>query len=153
MPSAATIMQPTVLGPQDWATRAEAHRARIAAFTDPIVELHHRGEKHPVHDFLFSYYSLTPGALQRWHPGAGVVLARSAGEGTLPDQQVPDDVTPVGATAAERAGVTWVIELHEPLQGVAPGQTAVLYQGTRVLGQATIDSAVNSVRLADAVPG
>lgn len=91
MPSAATIMQPTVLGPQDWATRAEAHRARIAAFTDPIVELHHRGEKHPVHDFLFSYYSLTPGALQRWHPGAGVVLARCAGEGTLPDQQVPDD--------------------------------------------------------------
>ena len=70
-----------------------------------------------------------------------------------PDHQVPDDVTPVGATAAERAGVTWVIELHEPLQGVAPGQTAVLYQGTRVLGQATIDSAVNSVRLADAVPG
>lgn len=58
----------------EWQSRAESHRARIAAVTDPIVELHHRGEKHPVHDFLFSYYSLTPGALQRWHPGAGVVL-------------------------------------------------------------------------------
>ena len=33
------------------------------------------GQKaHPVHDFLFTYYSLTPGQLERWHPGAGVVL-------------------------------------------------------------------------------
>ncbi len=34
-----------------------------------------------------------------------------------------------------------VVELDDPLQGVAPGQTAVMYQGTRVLGQATIDTA------------
>ncbi|GAA4828565.1 tRNA 2-thiouridine(34) synthase MnmA [Garicola koreensis] len=34
-----------------------------------------------------------------------------------------------------------VVELAEPLQGVAPGQTAVMYQGTRVLGQSTIDTA------------
>lgn len=27
------------------------------------------------------------------------------------------------------------------MRGVAPGQTVVLYQGTRVLGQATIDTA------------
>ncbi len=34
-----------------------------------------------------------------------------------------------------------VVTLVEPMRGVAPGQTMVLYQGTRVLGQATIDSA------------
>ncbi|MGO1193413.1 MAG: aminomethyltransferase beta-barrel domain-containing protein, partial [Nesterenkonia sp.] len=34
-----------------------------------------------------------------------------------------------------------VVKLAESLQGVAPGQTAVMYQGTRVLGQATIDTA------------
>ncbi|MET1156271.1 tRNA 2-thiouridine(34) synthase MnmA [Arthrobacter sp.] len=33
------------------------------------------------------------------------------------------------------------VTLIEPMRGVAPGQTMVLYQGTRVLGQATIDSA------------
>jgi len=33
------------------------------------------------------------------------------------------------------------VRLDEPQRGVAPGQTMVLYQGTRVLGQATIDSA------------
>ncbi|WP_026530334.1 tRNA 2-thiouridine(34) synthase MnmA [Haematomicrobium sanguinis] len=39
-------------------------------------------------------------------------------------------------------GVTeLVVRLDEPLRGVAPGQTVVLYQGSRVLGQATIDSA------------
>jgi len=33
----------------------------------------------------------------------------------------------------------------EPLTGVAPGQTAVLYLGTRVLGQCTIDRTVSAV--------
>ncbi len=32
-----------------------------------------------------------------------------------------------------------------PLDGVAPGQTAVLYIGTRVLGQFTIDTTVSAV--------
>lgn len=35
----------------------------------------------------------------------------------------------------------------EPLDGVAPGQTAVLYAGTRVLGQFTIDDTVSAVPL------
>jgi tRNA-specific 2-thiouridylase len=38
-----------------------------------------------------------------------------------------------------------VMKLREPLMGVAPGQTAVLYVGTRVLGQATIDRTVSAV--------
>ncbi|GAB3532958.1 tRNA 2-thiouridine(34) synthase MnmA [Arthrobacter tecti] len=33
------------------------------------------------------------------------------------------------------------VRLIEPMRGVAPGQTVVIYQGTRVLGQATLDSA------------
>ncbi|WP_323958942.1 tRNA 2-thiouridine(34) synthase MnmA [Arthrobacter sp. JZ12] len=34
-----------------------------------------------------------------------------------------------------------LVRLVEPMRGVAPGQTVVIYQGTRVLGQATLDSA------------
>ncbi|MFB7250572.1 tRNA 2-thiouridine(34) synthase MnmA [Microbacterium sp. NPDC056234] len=41
------------------------------------------------------------------------------------------------------AGVRVVPE--RPLNGVAPGQTAVLYVGTRVLGQFTIDTTVSAV--------
>jgi hypothetical protein len=33
-----------------------------------------RGEKHPVHDFLFEYYSFRPAHLLRWSPGPNVVL-------------------------------------------------------------------------------
>jgi tRNA-specific 2-thiouridylase len=39
-----------------------------------------------------------------------------------------------------------VVTLAEPLRGVAPGQTVVLYQGSRVLGQATIDTARSLAR-------
>ncbi len=38
-----------------------------------------------------------------------------------------------------------VITPNEPLTGVAPGQTAVIYVGTRVLGQCTIDRTVSAV--------
>ena len=34
---------------------------------------------------------------------------------------------------------------EEPFDGVAPGQTAVLYDGTRVIGQFTIDRTVSAV--------
>jgi tRNA-uridine 2-sulfurtransferase len=42
------------------------------------------------------------------------------------------------------------VELVEPLSGVAPGQSLVLYDGTRVLGQATVTA---TERATDPVPG
>ncbi len=47
-----------------------------------------------------------------------------------------------------------VITPHDPLNGVSPGQTAVLYVGTRVLGQCTIDRTTSAVpsAVAGAVP-
>jgi tRNA-specific 2-thiouridylase len=47
-----------------------------------------------------------------------------------------------GEPMSARAGVEegrLRIDLDEPAQGVAPGQAAVLYDGTRVIGSATID--------------
>ena len=41
----------------------------------PHLERRRGGEKHPVDDFLFTYYSHRPAQLRRWHPGAGVDLA------------------------------------------------------------------------------
>ncbi|UBH24735.1 3-methyladenine DNA glycosylase [Micrococcus porci] len=79
MTSAAPSPVPLVLAPEDWRARARAHRERIAARTAPLMARRTRGEPHPVQDFLFGYYTLTPGALQRWHPGAGVVLADDDG--------------------------------------------------------------------------
>ncbi len=33
------------------------------------------GRKHPVEDFLFTYYSYRPNQLRRWHPGPGVICS------------------------------------------------------------------------------
>ena len=64
-----------VLDEATWRARAEAHRARVDAFVAPHLERRKAGEKHPVHDFLFTYYSYRPAQLRRWHPGYGVGLA------------------------------------------------------------------------------
>jgi tRNA-specific 2-thiouridylase len=54
--------------------------------------------------------------------------------------QVRAHAEPVPGTARVADG-RLVVDLQEPLHGVAAGQTLVLYDGDRVLGSATIDSA------------
>ncbi len=57
-----------------WHARAEAHATRMDTWVRPHLERRRRGVRHPVHDFLFTYYSHSPAALRRWHPGWGVTL-------------------------------------------------------------------------------
>ncbi|MCW2739787.1 MAG: uncharacterized protein JWR45_209 [Blastococcus sp.] len=68
----------TVLSRDEWATRAAAHQQRIDHWTAPHRERRRRGETHPVLDFLFTYYSESPGRLRRWHPGPDVALTAPA---------------------------------------------------------------------------
>jgi hypothetical protein len=65
---------PTVLARADWQARAAAHAERVDVWVEPHLERRRSGIAHPVHDFLFSYYSQRPAALRRWHPGYGVTL-------------------------------------------------------------------------------
>ena len=67
-------MPPTVLARDEWEARAEAHRARVDVWVQPHLDRRRDGVVHPVHDFLFTYYSQRPAALRRWHPGHGVTL-------------------------------------------------------------------------------
>ncbi len=60
------------------------------------------------------------------------------------DVQIRAHSDPVPATAA-LVGGELVITPATPLNGVAPGQSAVIYLGTRVLGQCTIDRTVGAV--------
>ena len=64
-----------VLDEPTWRARSTAHAARVDAFVAPHLARRHDGVKHPVHDFLFTYYSQRPAQLRRWHPGYGVALA------------------------------------------------------------------------------
>lgn len=65
----------TALATTDWQARRDAHVARVRRWTDPLRERRSAGTRHPVLDFLFTYYSHRPTRLLRWHPGPGVVLA------------------------------------------------------------------------------
>ncbi|MCX8452526.1 tRNA 2-thiouridine(34) synthase MnmA [Paenarthrobacter ureafaciens] len=88
---------------------------------------------------------------------AGLPIAEVATGGQFPcHAQVRAHGDPVPATARvesvqDDAGVErteLVVTLTDSLRGVAPGQTVVLYQGSRVLGQATIDAARSLQRAA-----
>ena len=57
-----------------WEACAAAHAARIDAYVAPHLSRRESRVKHPVHDFLFTYYSQRPAQLRRWHPGYGVRL-------------------------------------------------------------------------------
>jgi hypothetical protein len=63
-----------VLARSTWQARAAAHARRVDTWVQPHLERRRKGIKHPVHDFLFTYYSQRPAALRRWHPGWGVTL-------------------------------------------------------------------------------
>ncbi|MFI5626274.1 3-methyladenine DNA glycosylase [Nocardioides sp. NPDC051685] len=67
-----------VLSRSEWTARAAAHRARLAPYVEPHLARRGARVKHPVNDFLFTYYSYRPAQLLRWHPGFGVTLSDAA---------------------------------------------------------------------------
>lgn len=97
-----------------WSARERAHHERADALTAAHRDRASRGMKHPVWDFLFTYYSYAPSRLRRWHPGAGTQLEdaperatwRWYSPGTLPDSVVPD----ADAFASEKTPLADLIE-------------------------------------------
>ena len=62
--------------------------------------------------------------------------------------QVRAHADPVDAVARVEGGEL-IVRVLEPLLGVAPGQSAVVYVGERVLGQCTIDRTVSALTTSD----
>lgn len=102
----------------DWLPREDAHRQRVRTYSDPYLARRSAGRKHPVEDFLFTYYTQKPGQLLRWHPGAGVVLSGPAAASRTGWKyyRAPD--------SAERAAA-----------GLAPGTDAVTVDVERFLDE------------------
>ncbi len=70
----------SVLGREEWRSRMQAHHDRVAAHADAFVDRRSRGAQHPVHDFLFTYYSFAPAKLKQWVPPFGVSLEITAAD-------------------------------------------------------------------------
>ena len=62
----------------EWRERTAAHEARVDAATSAHLARRRDHRKHPVEDFLFTYYSFKPAQLRRWHPVAGTSLVGAA---------------------------------------------------------------------------
>ncbi len=77
----------------EWRQRAADHAARLEPYVAPHLERRRRGEKHPVHDFLFGYYAHSPAALTRWHPGLGHALADAPEYAALSGHVLREDGT------------------------------------------------------------
>ncbi|WP_026414074.1 hypothetical protein [Actinomadura oligospora] len=101
-----------ILGADEWRARAEAHRRRVDAWLGPHLERRRRGEKHPVEDFLFTYYSFRPNRLQQWHPGAFVELegARDHGRDYV-DTERGATLDVDGLVGRRRSSIAWTAEL------------------------------------------
>ncbi len=115
----------TVLSDAEWEARSAAHRKRLGPFVDAHRRRAARGEKHPVWDFLFTYYGHRPAHLLRWHPGLGVALdgPRAAREyGGIRGYTVSGTVvTQDPAVLAKRAGTAeYVARLLEATASRAP---------------------------------
>jgi hypothetical protein len=99
-----------VLGEATWRTRASSHEARVDAFVAPHLARRADRVAHPVHDFLFTYYSQRPAQLRRWHPGFGVGL--EGGDGGKGYEVV---------SPSERSGA---LSAARPVVAVTPGYVA-----------------------------
>jgi hypothetical protein len=76
----------------------------VRTWTDPHQARTARGERHPVYDFLFTYYSFRPTWLKRWHPGPEFILAGAEASEFLrwPEyRQSPEGVTVDGSRLRE----------------------------------------------------
>lgn len=92
----------TVLPLPRWRALESAHEARADALTAGHRERRARGIRHPVEDFLFTYYRHSPAQLRRWHPGVGIALE---GAGGMPRAGWRGYVTDGGTVRVDLAAV------------------------------------------------
>jgi hypothetical protein len=110
------------LAAQEWRRRRADHERRVDQLVADHLVRRRDGIKHPVADFLFTYYSNRPGRLRRWHPGAYVVLVDAPPPG-------PEYVAVPGGSMLDHAAVLsrqrdTVVRIRELLAATAsrPGR-------------------------------
>lgn len=94
------------LSPDVWLARRDEHAARVEDLVGPYLRARARGEKHPVLDFLFTYYSARPSHIRRWHPGYGIVLASGGRPNTTVTRLLDKMSTLRGYARTPQGGVT-----------------------------------------------
>jgi hypothetical protein len=94
---------------EEWHAREAAHHARVDAWTAGHLARAARRERHPVEDFLFTYYAHRPARLRRWSPGPGVLL--EGHPGTAPFVAVDGGAVLGPVPERVRRTAAWVADL------------------------------------------
>ncbi|MFV0426377.1 MAG: 3-methyladenine DNA glycosylase [Beutenbergiaceae bacterium] len=90
-----TSIQNAVLPAASWHEHARTHAERVDALVADHLHRRQNKKSHPVHDFLFTYYSYRPSQLRRWHPGYGITLVDAEEFTGLRGYEVTDDAAAV----------------------------------------------------------
>lgn len=125
------VQMPETSHTRSHAEREAAHRARVAPQAEAFLARRARGEKHPVWDFLFTYYSFSPGKLMTWVPG--VMEVRMTND-ELQNQDEPRHEHPPMPGRVQREAA-WTAQLcanilHRPARFVCHGlhEWAMVYK-------------------------
>jgi len=107
----------------EWTRSETLHVERVDRLLQPHLKRRVRNKKHPVHDFLFNYYSIRPYRLRRWHPGIHAVLQGTEARRFLDRKgyrETPEGISvdPKPATSRRQETVRWIRSL---LQACASG--------------------------------
>ncbi len=114
----------SVIAPEAWRAARAAYLERVRPWAEDRTRRMSRGERHPVYDFLFEYYSFRPAHLLRWTPGCGMTLEAA----TRADVAWPEFVeTPSGLRLdaeqfpPHRVGyLRWAVDYLEAVHGREP---------------------------------
>ncbi len=100
-----------VMAADEWRPLADAHAARV----DELSRGHRerQGDRHPVEDFLWHYYSFRPTHLRRWHPGIGVALTDADDHASWPHYACDGNLSFVDPSTIgdRRLAFTWMRDL------------------------------------------
>lgn len=148
-----------------WRAAREAYQARVRPRIEDWLTRASRRKKHPVHDFLFEYYSFRPSHLMRWSPGWGVRLEGATREDIeWPEFEADDGLIlhPASFPAQRVSYLDWAVRHLEATAGREPNlacfgmhEWAMVYRDPNVrhpyvplrLSRAEIDSFVESQSL------
>lgn len=110
MGATATV---TVLAAGAWRPLAQQHAARADALVAGHLERRRRGEKHPVEDFLFTYYTIRPAQLRVWHPGPGIRLLDAPSYAARRGYRGADGAVELdpAEVSRRREGIAWIHQL------------------------------------------
>jgi len=120
-PRATGRTVPEMLAEAEWTRRRDRYRQRLTGLLGTYLDRRGGGIPNPVVDFLFTYYTLRPGQLQRWHPGLGVCLSGRAADGYLRlrgYRRTDDGVTVDRAALLRRKGtIDFIVGLLDATAG------------------------------------